>query len=303
MPNVPASMLNDSKTSAPGFELGRAHAATTLLFEEPDGELLNPAYLKEIVATALHDGHVAGLKEGRNVGFREGLEAGKRTGRVEGHEEGLREGIERGRLERSSSIDTIQPQLLQEIRLDTYDKGYAEGGKDARYDAKGEFETALAREHTRGYLEGPEEEHRSWVDKKIEAQSCLDDLKFWEGYSAAQQIANAQSTPNCINATSQTDPVIPFPSVSIHVDCTTQTISEPIVPPALVNIQPVIEPAISSSTAPLSWADDVASLPISMHPPLCSSPPRDFSVLRSESLKQPFGSLQHKARRSHRHGH
>ncbi|TFY74401.1 hypothetical protein EWM64_g9611 [Hericium alpestre] len=64
--DVPIPAHNNAKTSALGFEPGKPQAAAVLLFKEPDGKLLDPVHLKEIVATALRDGHAAGLKEGRN---------------------------------------------------------------------------------------------------------------------------------------------------------------------------------------------------------------------------------------------
>ena len=72
---------------------------------------------------------------------------------------------------------------------------------------------------------------------------------------------------------------------------------------------PIHDPVCITSppSLPLSWADDVASLPIPLLPissppvivpPILSKPPpRDLSVLRSSSPK-PFSSLQRRNKRS-----
>ncbi|TFY73355.1 hypothetical protein EWM64_g10657 [Hericium alpestre] len=152
---------------APGFEPRKPQEAAVLLFEEPDGKLLNPVHLKEIVAMALCDSHAAGLKEGQNAGFCEGLEAEKKKGRAEGREEGLQEGLERSRLEASQdactaspiphppfaatprvlSIDVIDEQLLHEICFTAYNSGF----KDGFALSDKELESAQSMGYTKGY--------------------------------------------------------------------------------------------------------------------------------------------------------
>ncbi|TFY75060.1 hypothetical protein EWM64_g8952 [Hericium alpestre] len=238
------------------------------------------------------------------------VEAGKRTGRVEGREEGFREGkaigltegLAQGRAEIATAVD---PSLLPQIRLAAYDAGYAAGSKDARVDAKAESDAVLAQEHTRGYLQGCEEEHRRWVHKEIEERSHLDDLRFWEGFNAGQQHPNALNMPSArrlVEVETQTDAPVPIVYVDAHVQTPAPSMRVDAVSqatPARDNPSNIPGPTVDNSPSMhFSWADEADSLPVHSAPPLLPAP-RDFSVLRSSS-KSPFGSLQCRARRSHR---
>ncbi|TFY73525.1 hypothetical protein EWM64_g10487, partial [Hericium alpestre] len=59
------------------------YAAAMPFIEDPDPTLLDPTHLKEIMVTALYDGHAAGLKEGRHVGLQEGIKVGRECTRAE----------------------------------------------------------------------------------------------------------------------------------------------------------------------------------------------------------------------------
>jgi len=106
-----------------------------------------------------------------------------------------------------------------------------------------------------------------------------------------------RSTPNAANSAVQTTPLG-------TQDAGSQTSPHP---------DPIHDPVCITSppSLPLSWADDVASLPISTLPissppiPLLpnlpsSPPPRDLSILRSSTAK-PFLSLQRRNNRSRAH--
>ncbi|KAJ7209124.1 hypothetical protein GGX14DRAFT_317897, partial [Mycena pura] len=59
-------------------------------------------------------------------------------------------------------------------------------------------------------------------------------------------------------------------------------------------VPPSVSAVVTPTPAPLDWAEDAASLPLHA---ATLPPPRDFSVLHTGAL-QPFGSLQHRRRRS-----
>ncbi|KAJ7196779.1 hypothetical protein GGX14DRAFT_574594 [Mycena pura] len=59
-------------------------------------------------------------------------------------------------------------------------------------------------------------------------------------------------------------------------------------------VPPSVSAVVTPTPAPLDWAEDAASLPLHA---ATLPPPRDFSALHTGAL-QPFGSLQHRRRRS-----
>ncbi len=180
--------------------------------------------------------------------------------------------------------------------------GYSEGAKLFEgVDISEGMETAVERGYEKGIEAGRNWEKRAWGAAGHSA-TCITVARPPRG--VAVQTENAPPSRSVTTAAVQVDtPKTPPP---LHIsfqadmpwtvpfstrDTSSQTTSQP---------SPIPDPMHSPPPTALNWADDAASLPISLPILPSSPPPRDFSVLRS-SARKPFSSLQRRNKRSQVH--
>src|SRR6266446_759730 len=246
---------------------------------------------------AFEEGKKLGYVEGAKLFERVGISEGMKAAAERGYEKGIEEGrnwekrawgaaghsttcITVARPPRGVAVQTknIPPRSMATLKVDPFQAGYNEG----RHDEEGDW-----------IIEG-HGQHCGFQPTAVREDST---------------IQTDDPPPRSVAMTAiQTD--TPKPQLTIPPAFRTTNIPDIIsfvIQNTSSQMSPHPEPTpnptriTSPLSPPLNWADDAASLPISLLPILSScSAPRDLSVLCSLTPK-PFSSLQHRNKRSQAH--
>jgi hypothetical protein len=169
----------------------------------------------------------------------------------------------------------------QNLRDEAYFQGKARGIKDAE-EAASRAEVDLYRH---GIVKGGIEERLKWTSAG-HGPHCLTPVAILSDESV------------------QTDSPKPSVTASESCDASIQSADPPHVDASIQTMEPLPSPSQSQKTsmAPLDWAEDANSLPVTLPPPSLPRQPRDLSVLHSSS-SSPFSSLQHRSKRFTHYSH